>query len=156
MTKPNAIKITNATKREVAREIKHWIDNHVTKAVDIFYDTYTSSFFITRTVESLQIQRVSGIGMAVIDRESKEGVLHYASFFHDPVDGKVTLKKIEDVVFNRTKHEREDIKWHTRHMVKVWAIHNPAESNRPDLCFGYREHAEAKLKAVQAGSSPRI
>ena len=52
-----------------------------------------------------------------------------------------------------TKFEK-DLEWYTKHLEKVKIMHNPKNSNRPDLCKMYIKNAKEMLEKVEKGLSP--
>lgn len=81
----NTFKITNTNMRQLAREVKLEIKGDYTE-VAIMYNTETEEFYITETFN--------------IDKAEAEGHVVYKIFTHYATDGNLTLKEIEEKIFN--------------------------------------------------------
>lgn len=81
--------ITNAIKRELAREVKKEIGNNDYTELAVMYKAANSSLegeFYTATTSEIQ-------------KLESEGDCYYKTFTHYKADGKITLKEIEEKIF---------------------------------------------------------
>ncbi len=79
-------KINNQVKRSIAREVKIEIANYDYMEIAIMYNPTSEEFYTTSTFN--------------IDKDESEGNIHYQTFSHSAVDGKLTLLEIENKIFS--------------------------------------------------------